>query len=97
MLTVTEGVNIVVTGVPVVVNGVATPSKVDLTADSAVIWTDPDVVGDTEFEIGPGTPLRVYLEGRDVAAAAELEHASNAAEAPVAALGQLVRGQGGAP
>jgi hypothetical protein len=63
VLTVTEGVNIVVTGVPVVVNGVATPSKVDLTADSAVIWTDPDVVGDTEFEIGAGTPLRVYLEG----------------------------------
>ncbi len=41
--------------------------------------------------------LRVYLEGRDVAAAAELEHASNAAEAPVSALVQLVRGQGGAP
>ncbi len=65
VLTVTQGVNIVVTGVPVVINGVPTPSKVDLTADSAIIWTDPGVVSDfsTEFEIGPETPLRVYLEG----------------------------------
>lgn len=63
VLTVTQGVNIVVTGVPVMINGQPTLTRIDLTADSAIIWTDPQIGFSTEFDIGPETPLQVYLEG----------------------------------
>ena len=68
IITVTRGVNIVVDHVPVNVNGQMMLTTVDLTADNAVIWTDAETVGDisTGFDLGPGTPFQVYLEGNIV-------------------------------
>ena len=67
IVTLTGGVNIVVDNVPVVVNGSTVLTTIDLTADSAVIWTDAQKVNDfatgLSFDIDPSTPLKVYLEG----------------------------------
>lgn len=68
MITVTRGVNIVVDHVPVNVNGQLLMTSIDLTADSAVIWTEANADGDltTGFDLGPDTPFQVYLEGNIV-------------------------------
>ena len=63
-----QGVNIVVEGVPVLIDGVMQPGIIDLTADRAVIYTDPDKVQDLSFgfDLDSGTKMQVYLEGNIV-------------------------------
>ena len=63
--TVTRGVNIVVEGVPVMVDGVMQLGIIDLTADRAVIYTDSDELQDLSLgvDLDPGTKYQVYLEG----------------------------------
>lgn len=63
--TITGGVRIVVDGVPVDLNGQTVLSTIDLAAERVVIWTDADRVNEftTNFDLGPGTPFEVYLEG----------------------------------
>lgn len=64
IITVTGGVNIVVDNVPLVVNGQTILTRIDLTADRAVVWTDASKMGDfSSFEIDESTPFQVYLEG----------------------------------
>ena len=60
--------NIVVDNVPMAVGGQIRWTTIDLSADSAVIWTDVDQAEDLaqEFNLGPDTPFRVYLEGNIV-------------------------------
>jgi hypothetical protein len=68
IITVSGGVNIVVDNVPVNVGGQLLWTTIDLSADSAVIWTDAEQGGDLAqgFNLGPDTPFRVYLEGNIV-------------------------------
>jgi hypothetical protein len=68
IITVSGGVNIVVDNVPVNVGGRVLWTTIDLSADSAVIWTDAQQGGDLTqgFNLGPDTPFRVYLEGHIV-------------------------------
>ncbi len=65
---VTRGVNIVVEGVPVDIGGQMQVTTLDLTADRAVIWTDPSRFEDMSagVNIDGGTPFQVYLEGNIV-------------------------------
>lgn len=68
VITVSGGVNIVVDNVPIVIAGQTLWTTIDLSADSAVIWTDANQAGDITqgFNLGPDTPFRVYLEGNIV-------------------------------
>lgn len=67
VVTLTGGVNIVVDNVPVNLNGQTVLSRIDLTADRAVIWTDANHIGELGgFEIDSSTPFQVYLEGNIV-------------------------------
>ena len=68
VITVSGGVNIVVDNVPVMVGRQVRWTTIDLSADSAVIWTDVDQSGDPTqgFNLGPDTAFRVYLEGHIV-------------------------------
>ncbi|MBL8851347.1 MAG: hypothetical protein JNG89_16815, partial [Planctomycetaceae bacterium] len=68
VITVSGGVNIVVDNVPVTIGGQVMWTTIDLSADSAVIWTDAEQSGDLAqgFNLGPDTPFRVYLEGHIV-------------------------------
>jgi lipopolysaccharide assembly outer membrane protein LptD (OstA) len=68
VITVTNGVNIVVDNVPLNVNGQLVLTRIDLTADRAIIWTDaPASSGQLGFELNENTPCQVYLEGNIVA------------------------------
>ncbi|WP_437205724.1 hypothetical protein [Planctomicrobium sp. SH664] len=65
--TITGGVNIVVDNVPLEVNGQLILTRIDLSADRAVIWTDAShAVGSGGFDIDENTPFQVYLEGNIV-------------------------------
>lgn len=68
VITVSGGVNIVVDNVPVNFGGQIMWTTIDLSADSAVIWTDAEQADDLTqgFNLGPDTPFRVYLEGHIV-------------------------------
>ncbi|MBX3442409.1 MAG: LPS-assembly protein LptD [Planctomyces sp.] len=68
VITITKGVNVVVDNVPLNVDGQLMLTRVDLTADRAVIWTDQNIV-DTgaSFDLDDNTPLQVYLEGNIIA------------------------------
>ena len=68
VITVTNGVNIVVDNVPVNLGGQIMWTTIDLSADSAVIWTDASQTEDLAqgLNLGPDTPFRVYLEGHIV-------------------------------
>ncbi len=64
VFTLTGGVNIVVDNVPMQVGGQIVLSRLDLTADRAVIWTDAERIdGLGGFEIDSQSPFQVYLEG----------------------------------
>ena len=68
IVTVTRGVNIVVDNVPINAGGQKIFTRIDLTADRAVIWTDAnrlDAIG-AGFDIDENTPFQVYLEGNIV-------------------------------
>jgi len=66
-VTVTGGVNIVVDNVPLKVDGRTILTRIDLTADRAVVWTSTDRAGNMgSFEIDENTPFQVYLEGNIV-------------------------------
>ncbi len=68
VITVTNGVNIVVDNVPLQVNGQVMLTRIDLTADRAVIWTDAAASSNQfAFELNENTPCQVYLEGNIVA------------------------------
>lgn len=68
VITVTNGVNIIVENVPLQMNGQLILTRVDLTADRAVIWTDNNAVTNLgSFDLDENTPLQVYLEGNIVA------------------------------
>lgn len=65
VITVTRGVNLVVDNVPINAAGQAIYTRIDLTADRAVIWTDAnrlDGLGGG-FDVDETTPFQVYLEG----------------------------------
>lgn len=68
IVTVTRGVNLVLEGAPVMIDGVMMPGIIDLTADRAVIFTDPERVQNLAagFDLDTGTRLQVYLEGNIV-------------------------------
>jgi lipopolysaccharide export system protein LptA len=64
-ITITRGVNLVVDNVPVNAGGQIIQTRIDLTADRAIIWTDAnrlDGLGGG-FDIDDKTPFQVYLEG----------------------------------
>ncbi len=64
VITVTGGVNIVVDNVPLQVEGRTILTRVDLTADKAVVWTNANRMGEIgSFDIDENTPFQVYLEG----------------------------------
>ncbi|MEW4488041.1 hypothetical protein AB1L42_08145 [Thalassoglobus sp. JC818] len=64
VITVTGGVNIVVDNVPLTIQGQTFLSRIDLTADKAVVWTDANRTGELSgFDIDETTPFEVYLEG----------------------------------
>ncbi len=65
MTTVQGGVNIVVENVPVMLNGQLILTRIDLSADRAVIWTSAEGLGQPGggFELNENTPFQVYLEG----------------------------------
>ncbi len=68
IVTVTRGVNLVVDNVPLTAGGQKIFTRIDLTADRAVIWTDAnrlDQIGGG-FDIDENTPFQVYLEGNIV-------------------------------
>lgn len=68
VVTVTRGVNIVVDNVPINAGGQKILTRIDLTADRAVIWTDAnrlDAIG-AGFDVDENTPFQVYLEGNIV-------------------------------
>ncbi len=68
IITVTNGVNIVVENVPLQVNGQLMLTRIDLTADRAVIWTDAAASSNQfAFDLNENTPCQVYLEGNIVA------------------------------
>ncbi|HWL08658.1 MAG TPA: hypothetical protein VNQ76_09645 [Planctomicrobium sp.] len=65
--TLTGGVNIVVDNVPLNMGGQMILSRIDLTADQAVIWTDADrITGEGSFDIDSTSSFQVYLEGNIV-------------------------------
>ncbi|MEZ6052470.1 MAG: hypothetical protein R3B91_12440 [Planctomycetaceae bacterium] len=66
--TIKRGVNIVIEGVPVNMGGVQQLGTIDLSADRAVIWTDPEHIRDLGggADLDPNTPFQVYLEGNIV-------------------------------
>lgn len=67
VITVTGGVNIVVDNVPLTLNGQTFLTRIDLSADRAVVWTDANIRGELSgFEIDDNTPFEVYLEGNIV-------------------------------
>ncbi|MFG0335778.1 MAG: hypothetical protein ACF8TS_20655, partial [Maioricimonas sp. JB049] len=71
IITVTRGVNIVVSNVPLQVEGRLVLTTIDLTADRAVIWTDNPPANEAlgglnAFQLGPNSPFQVYLEGNIV-------------------------------
>lgn len=67
VVTLTGGVNIVVDNVPLNIGGQMVLSRIDLTADRAVIWTDANHIGELGgFDIDSQTPFQVYLEGNIV-------------------------------
>jgi len=68
VVTLTGGVNIVVDNVPLQIgNGQTVLSRIDLTADRAVIWTDANHINNLGgFDIDMNTPFQVYLEGNIV-------------------------------
>lgn len=67
VVTVTGGVNIVVENVPLTINGQTFLTRLDLSADKAVVWTDANRMGELSgFEIDENTPFEVYLEGNIV-------------------------------
>ena len=62
--TITGGVNIVVDNVPLSMDGRIILTRLDLTADRAVIWTDANRFSEVSgFDIDENTPFQVYLEG----------------------------------
>ncbi len=65
VMTVTGGVNIVVDNVPLEVDGATLLTRLDLTADQAVIWTDARRVQTPggNLDLDSNTPFQVYLEG----------------------------------
>ena len=65
MTTVQGGVNIIVDNVPGMLNGQLVLTRIDLSADRAVIWTSAQGLGNhgSGFELDANTPLQVYLEG----------------------------------
>ena len=65
MTTVQGGVNIVVENVPVMLDGQLVLTRIDLSADRAVIWTSAEGLGQPGggFELNENTPFQVYLEG----------------------------------
>jgi hypothetical protein len=65
MTTVQGGVTLVVENVPVVLDGQMVLTRIDLSADRAVIWTSAEGLGQPGdgFEINENTPFQVYLEG----------------------------------
>ncbi|RLS53666.1 MAG: hypothetical protein DWH91_13815 [Planctomycetota bacterium] len=67
--TIQGGVNIIVENVPITVNGQLVLTRLDLSADRAVVWTSSDGVGNagSGVEINENTPFQVYLEGDIVA------------------------------
>jgi hypothetical protein len=68
VITVTNGVNIVVDNVPLAINGQMLLTRIDLTADRAVIWTDaPASSSQFAFDLNENTTCQVYLEGNIVA------------------------------
>lgn len=67
VITVTGGVNIVVDNVPLTLGGQTFLTRLDLSADRAVVWTDANRMGELSgFEIDEQTPFEVYLEGNIV-------------------------------
>ncbi len=67
MAVITSGVNLIVDGQPVFVEGVGVIDKIDIETDRMVIWTagmQPDLNGQTLQS--DDTPLEVYLEGNVV-------------------------------
>ena len=63
VITVSGGVNIVVDNVPLQVEGRTVLTRIDLSADRAVVWTNADPARERSFEIDENTPFQVYLEG----------------------------------
>ncbi len=65
VMTVTGGVNIVVDNVPLDVDGTTVLTRLDLTADQAVIWTDARRVQNPggNLDLDSTTPFQVYMEG----------------------------------
>ncbi len=59
------GVTIVVENVPIMLNEQLVLTRLDLSADRAVIWTSAEGLGDPGggFELNENTPFQVYLEG----------------------------------
>lgn len=67
VVTLTGGVNIVVDNVPLQMGGQTVLSRIDLTADRAVIWTDANHINNLGgFDLDANTPFQVYLEGNIV-------------------------------
>ena len=67
VFTLTGGVNIVVDNIPLTMGGQTVLSRIDLTADRAVIWTDADRIdGLGGFDVDSQSPFQVYLEGNIV-------------------------------
>ncbi|MCA9079260.1 MAG: hypothetical protein KDA58_01825 [Planctomycetaceae bacterium] len=65
--TITGGVNVVVDNIPLQMEGRTILTRLDLTADRAVIWTDADRFSEIGgFDLDENTPFQVYLEGNIV-------------------------------
>ncbi|MCA8995016.1 MAG: LPS-assembly protein LptD [Planctomycetaceae bacterium] len=65
--TVTGGINIVIDNVPLNVGGRVYLTRLDLSADRAVIWSDADRFSDLGgFDLEENSPFQVYLEGNIV-------------------------------
>ena len=65
MTTIQGGVRIIVENVPVMLNGQLVLTRIELSADRAVIWTSAEGLGNPGggFEMNENTPLQVYMEG----------------------------------
>lgn len=67
IVTVTGGVNIVVDNVPLEIDGQILLTRVDLSADRAVVWTDDQRLAQGgSIDINDNAPFQVYLEGNIV-------------------------------
>lgn len=65
MTTIQGGFTIVVSNVPILINGQVNLTSIELEADRGVIWTSVQGLGNSgaESELDENTPFQVYLEG----------------------------------